>query len=171
MRFELVIFDCDGVLVDSETISNQVLSRILGRHGASLTTEETQRIFMGQSVNAVRETAQRELGVALPGDWADGYYGELLPALAEVQVIPGVRGVLEGLLSARMSICVASQGPPEKMSVTLGATGLASLFGERIYSAKSVSRPKPAPDLFLHAATACDADPEGAQSWKTRRSA
>ncbi len=159
MRFDLVIFDCDGVLVDSEAIANRVLATILSRHGASLCGEDAQRIFVGQSVDAVRETALRQLGVELRADWAAGYYEELLPALREVQAIPGVRPVLERLLSIQAPICVASQGPPEKMSTTLEATKLAPFFEGRVYSAKAVRRPKPAPDLFLHAARACGVEP------------
>jgi HAD superfamily hydrolase (TIGR01509 family) len=159
MRFDLVIFDCDGVLVDSEGIANQVLATILCRHGASLCGEDAQRIFVGQSVDAIRETALRELGVELQANWAAGYYEELLPALREVQAISGVRSVLERLRSIQAPICVASQGPPEKMSTTLEATQLAPFFEGRVYSAKTVRRPKPAPDLFLHAAGACGVEP------------
>jgi HAD superfamily hydrolase (TIGR01509 family) len=159
MRFNLVIFDCDGVLVDSEAIANRVLAAILSRHGASLCGEEAQQIFVGQSVGAVREIALRKLGVVLPGDWADDYYKELIPALREVRAIPGIRSVLERLVSIQAPICVASQGPPEKIRMSLAATRLAPFFQGRVYSAKSVRRPKPAPDLFLHAARACGVQP------------
>lgn len=159
MPFDLIIFDCDGVLVDSEAISNRVLARILSKYGATLSPTETQRLFIGQSVSAVRQTALKELDVELPSDWAAGYYQELIPALEEVQPIPGVLPVLERLVSLGVTICVASQGPPEKMNTTLGVTRLEHFFEGRVYSAKSVARPKPAPDLFLYAASECRVHP------------
>ena len=159
MRFDLVIFDCDGVLVDSETIANEVLAAILNRHGAALSVDDTKQAFIGQSVYAIRQTALSAFGIALAEDWATEYYAELLPALREVKAIPGVRAVVEAMHENCVPICVASQGPPQKMQITLGAIGLAPFFGERVYSANSVPRPKPAPDLFLHVAAACAADP------------
>lgn len=159
MPFDLVIFDCDGVLVDSEAISNRVLASILNRQGATLSPTDAQRLFVGQSVCAVRQTALRELHVELPSDWAAGYYEELIPALAEVEPIPGVRALLDRLVTLGVPVCVASQGPPEKMKMTLSVTRLEAFFEGRIYSAESVERPKPAPDLFLHAADACGVRP------------
>ncbi len=137
MRFELIIFDCDGVLVDSETIANEVLACIIGRYGVSLSPGEAQRIFVGQSVDAVREIALRDLAVSLPPDWAIGYYDELLPALKQVKAIDGVADLISQLHAMNLPFCVASQGPLEKMAVTLEAANLASFFAGRIYSAKS----------------------------------
>ncbi len=161
MRFELIIFDCDGVLVDSEEVANEVLAGVIGRYGLSLSPGEAHQIFVGQSVGAVRDMAMRELGVTLPHDWAIGYYQELFPALESVRAIEGVADVICQLQARKVPFCVASQGPLEKMEVTLGATKLAPFFAGRIYSAKSVRRPKPAPDLFIHAARSCGAKPGG----------
>lgn len=159
-RFDLVIFDCDGVLVDSESISNQVVVDIANRHGAQLTLKDTLDAFVGLSVDGVRDAIREMAGVELPPDWSAVYYAELLPALARsVKAILGVHDVLTILQRAGQPFCVASQGPPEKMHTTLTATGLLSFFEDRMFSAKTVKRPKPAPDLFLHAARHFDAEP------------
>jgi HAD superfamily hydrolase (TIGR01509 family) len=150
---DLVIFDCDGVLVDSERISNEVLAEVLGEHGISLSWEQTKAIFLGQSVTDVRVNAGLQFGIELPHDWADAYYERMIPALADrVQIIEGAREAVVAVKAAGLRYCVASQGPIEKMRATLSRTGLWELFDGRIYSSKAVARPKPHPDLFLHAA-------------------
>lgn len=150
---ELVIFDCDRVLVDSERISNEVLVEILGEHGVSLSWQDAQAIFLGQSVADVRTNAALRFGIEIPLDWSDTYYARMIPALAErVEAIDGAGEAVAAVRSAGLRCCVASQGPVEKIRATLSRTGLWEQFGGRIYSAKAVARPKPAPDLFLHAA-------------------
>ncbi len=159
-RFDLVIFDCDGVLVDSEAIANEVLAEILCRHGGAFTAETALAAFVGQSVQGIRETAKAAHAIELPENWYEDYYARILPALAErVRPIAGAGDVVRGLYEAGQAICVASQGPPEKMMTTLTATGLLRYFEGRIFSVKSVERPKPFPDIFLHAAAACGVDP------------
>lgn len=155
-----MIFDCDGVLVDSEAISNEVLAEILCLHGGTFTPETALAAFVGQSVQGIRETAKAAYDIALPENWHADYYARMLPALAKrVKPITGASEVVRGLHGTGQPICVASQGPPEKMLTTLTATGLAGYFEGRIFSAKSVARPKPFPDIFLHAADACGFDP------------
>jgi len=150
---ELVIFDCDGVLVDSERISNEVLAEILREHGVSLSWRDAQAIFLGQSVADVRTNAALRFRIEMPLDWSDAYYARMIPALAErVEAIDGASEAVAAVLSAGLRCCVASQGPVGKMRATLSRTGLWEPFDGRIYSAKAVARPKPAPDLFLHAA-------------------
>jgi HAD superfamily hydrolase (TIGR01509 family) len=153
VRFDLIIFDCDGVLVDSETVANAVLAAIVTNHGAALTGPESQAIFMGMSLDAVRLHANERFGIAMPVDWSVAYYETLIPMLAErCEPIEGIHDVVARLKAANIPFCVASQGPPDKMRATLTATGLWADFGENAFSAKKIRRPKPAPDLFLHAA-------------------
>jgi HAD superfamily hydrolase (TIGR01509 family) len=161
MRFDLVIFDCDGVLVDSETVATEVLAEVIRGHGVTLTGPEARAIFIGMSLDAVRLHANERFGIAMPQDWAVGYYATLIPMLAErCEPIDGIHDVVGKLKTASVPFCVASQGPPEKMHATLTATGLWADFGNSAFSAKSIRRPKPAPDLFLHAAQSKGFRPE-----------
>ncbi|HTJ63088.1 MAG TPA: HAD-IA family hydrolase [Alphaproteobacteria bacterium] len=161
MRFDLVIFDCDGVLVDSEAVANEVLAATVRGHGVALTGAESQSIFMGMSLDAVRLHANERFGIAMPEDWAVAYYATLIPMLAErCEPIEGVHDVVGRLKQANVPFCVASQGPPEKMRATLTASGLWADFGGSAFSAKMIRHPKPAPDLFLHAAQTKGFPPE-----------
>ena len=159
MRPELVIFDCDGVLVDSEVVSNRVLAENLGRYGLSLTLAETMRTFVGGSMVTVRDKA-RAMGADLPGDWIEEIYVEIYGALERgVEVIAGIPALLDRLDGEGIGYCVASNGSQRKMDITLGHTGLAPRFDARRYSAHELGVAKPDPGLFLHAATALGADP------------
>jgi len=152
-KFDLVIFDCDGVLVDSEAVANDVLAAMVSSHGVALTGAESQAIFLGMSLDAVRLHANERFGIAMPEDWAVAYYETLIPMLAErCAPIEGVHDVVGRLKAAGIPFCVASQGPPEKMRATLTSSGLWAEFADSAFSAKMIARPKPAPDLFLHAA-------------------
>ncbi|MBF9057652.1 HAD-IA family hydrolase [Rhodobacterales bacterium HKCCSP123] len=152
MRPDLVIFDCDGVLVDSEVVSNRVLAANLARHGLTLTLEQCMATFIGGSMVTVRDTA-RKMGADLPGTWIDLIYAEIYDALrAGVDVIAGIPALLDTLDAAGIAYCVASNGSDEKMDITLGATGLAPRFDGRRYSAHALGVSKPDPDLFLIAA-------------------
>ncbi len=152
-RFDLIIFDCDGVLVDSETVANEVLADILGGYGLAMTGPEARAIFVGMSLDAVRLHAGDRFGIAMPVDWSVAYYEAVIPVLAErCEPIEGIHDVVGSLKAAGIPFCVASQGPPDKMRATLTATGLWADFGTNAFSAKTIRRPKPAPDLFLHAA-------------------
>jgi HAD superfamily hydrolase (TIGR01509 family) len=152
-RADLVIFDCDGTLVDTETASNRVLAEILTEYGAPLTGEESQARFCGYSLAAIAEELSYR-GIILPGDWAEQYYARCLPVLAEeARAMPGALETVEALEALRIASCVASQGPVAKMRLTLGRTGLWPRFEGRVFSAYMVKRGKPWPDLFLHAAT------------------
>jgi HAD superfamily hydrolase (TIGR01509 family) len=161
MRFDFVIFDCDGVLVDSETVANAVLAEVIRGHGVALTGPEARAIFIGMSLDNVRLHANDRFGIAMPEDWAVAYYAKLIPMLAErCEPIDGIHDVVGRLKSASVPFCVASQGPPEKMRATLTATGLWADFADSAFSAKLIRRPKPAPDLFLHAAQSKGFPPE-----------
>jgi HAD superfamily hydrolase (TIGR01509 family) len=159
MRPDLVIFDCDGVLVDSETVSNRVLAENLARHGLALTLAECMATFVGKSDSGVRDTA-RVMGADLPADWIDRVNAETYAALRQgVDVIAGIPALLDALDAAGIPYCVASNGSDEKMDITLGATGLAARLEGRRYSAHALGVSKPDPDLFLIAASRNGADP------------
>lgn len=158
---ELVIFDCDGVLVDSEAISNDVLARMLSAEGLPTTLMEARRDYQGLLLTEVLERAQERLGRSLPGDWLAHYErvraGEFRRELRPVQ---GAAEVVEGVLARGVAVCVASQGKLEKTRLSLDITGLRRLFPEHaLFSAWSVPRGKPHPDLFLHAAAEMGVDP------------
>jgi HAD superfamily hydrolase (TIGR01509 family) len=149
-NFDLVIFDCDGVLVDSEVISCRVHADVLTRYGYPITAEEVHQRFLGRTARDATIEVEQELGRPLP----DGYDLErrttLLAALAEmVEAIPHLHAALDSI-EARM--CVASSAAHEKIFTTLSRTGLYERFAPNIFSGTQVSHGKPAPDLFLFAA-------------------
>ena len=152
-----VIFDCDGVLVDTEPVGNAVLARLLTEHGLPTTVEECMRDYRGRSMASCIALAQERLGTALPPDFADRYYAAIGAAFErELQPMPGVVDALDRIA---LPSCVASSGPHHKMRLTLGRTGLWPRFEGRIFSASEVQHGKPAPDLFLHAARSMGFDP------------
>lgn len=148
--FDLVIFDCDGVLVDSEPIANHILTTMLNEAGLVITYEETCRQFTGLSNEACIAEAERMLGSPLSPTFLDEFLERELETLRKgVEPVPGVVDVLTDL---RMPVCVASSGMPEKIRTTLGGTGLLPFFEGHIFSVAAVERPKPAPDIYLYAA-------------------
>ena len=157
---DLVIFDCDGVLVDSEFVANAVVAENLSRHGLNMSVQESMATFMGNSMVAVRDKACA-LGADLPEDWIATLYAEMYAALRQgVEVIAGIPALLDRLEAAGIPYCVASNGSDEKMDITLGATGLAPRFAGRRYSAHALGVAKPDPGLFLIAAQAAGVAPE-----------
>lgn len=155
--FDLVIFDCDGVLVDSEPIANRVLTEQLGRVGLSMPEDEVMRRFVGRTRDGCLALATEILGRELPADFAARWDAALFEALRnEVKAIDGVADLVGSL---RIPFCVASNGTRERLRLTLEAGGLLPLFEGRVFCAADVVRPKPAPDLFLHAATTMGAAP------------
>ena len=157
--FDLVIFDCDGVLVDTEPASNAVLAANLSRHGLALSTEDCVRMFTGWSMVNVGQEAER-LGAKLPANWIDEVYAEEYAQLKlGIPAVPGVHDILDRLEAADVPFCVASNGSKDKMAITLGQTGFLKRFGKGIFSAHSLGISKPDPALFLAAATAFTVDP------------
>lgn len=157
--FDLVIFDCDGVLVDSERITNTVFCSILNDLGLSLTLEDMFEHFVGLSMPQCLELITAMLGRKPPDDFVPNYRRRTERALrAEITPIVGIAEVLQAL---RVPYCVASSGDHAKIRLTLGATGLLKHFEGRIFSVVDVARPKPEPDVFLHAARILGADPRG----------
>lgn len=154
-RFDLVIFDCDGVLVDSERLIVEVEAQICQEQGWDLTEEDVIREFVGLSDAAMRARLSELVGEDLPEGWDAEYTSRYREALArDLVAIPGVAGAIDAIEAAGLATCVASSGSHDKMALTLGKTGLFDRFAGRIHSATDpdVAAGKPAPDLFLHAA-------------------
>ena len=152
-----VIFDCDGVLVDTEPIANRVLAALLTEAGVPTTFDDCMREYRGRAMTSVLAAATEKLGAPLPFDVADRYYTDVKTIFRlELQPVPGVIAALERI---ELPTCVASSGPHHKMEVTLRHTGLWDRFEGRIFSASEVGIGKPAPDLFLHAARQMGFDP------------
>ena len=148
--FELVIFDCDGVLVDSERLAVRIDALVLAKMGWSLTEEEIVERFVGRSDSHMREELGKHLERELPEDW-DAEFNDLYRD-AFLRELEPVEGIVEALDRIAIPTCVASSGSHAKMRMTLGRTGLFDRFEGRIFSGNEVANGKPAPDLFLHAA-------------------
>jgi HAD superfamily hydrolase (TIGR01509 family) len=157
----LVIFDCDGVLVDSEPLSNTVFARALNREGIDWSVEETMRRLLGRSLKSCVEIIEGLLSRQLPEDFVHKLQAETLQVFrdAPLQPVPGINVAIDALEAAGAQTCIASSGGFDKMEVSLGVTGLLARFEGRIFSASQVSRGKPFPDLFLHAAIAMNEQP------------
>jgi HAD superfamily hydrolase (TIGR01509 family) len=146
----LVIFDCDGVLVDSEPISARLLAETLARAGLDLTPTEVDARFLGRSLASTRAILASDFGLSLTDDALAEMRRRLYAAFrAELQPIPRIADTLDAL---PCGFCVASSSQPERIEVSLAVTGLWPRFQGRAFSATMVTRGKPAPDLFLHAA-------------------
>lgn len=148
---QLVIFDCDGVLVDSEVIANRVFATLLQQScGLHFSQEEMFSRFVGRSASQCRQIVTDLLGHPPPDDLQERYETEINQALAsEVEAIAGIEDVLQNL---QQPCCVASGGSHAKMHTTLGKTGLLKYFQGRLFSTTEVSRGKPYPDIFIYAA-------------------
>lgn len=153
-----VLFDCDGVLVDSELISKNVLVDLSAELGANLDPLVALERFKGRRMAECMLDVERELGRPLPADFMQEFRKAEYEALAkEVKAIDGAESFIRSL---EVPIYVASNGPAEKIRCTLGATGLDQLFGKNILSAYDVELFKPDPDLYLLAASRLGVDPE-----------
>lgn len=158
-KAEYVLFDCDGVLVDSETLTQNVLSEELGRYGLDIPPAKVGGMFLGGTMAGVMQTA-RQMGAALPDDWLDHIYATLFAELgARCDVIPGVHAMLDVLDAAGIGYATCSNGPVAKMEVTMGRTGLWERFEGRVFSAHDCAASKPAPDVYLKGAAQAGVDP------------
>jgi HAD superfamily hydrolase (TIGR01509 family) len=160
---ELVIFDCDGVLVDSEPISCGVLARLLSESGLPTTLAEARRDYQGLLLGDVLARAEQRLGRRLPEGWLERFERERDVEFAHsLAPVAGARQAVSRIASAGIAVCVASQGKLSKTRRSLELTGLDGLFAPRArFSAHQVAEGKPSPDLFLHAAAAMGVRPEG----------
>jgi HAD superfamily hydrolase (TIGR01509 family) len=153
MRPELIIFDCDGVLIDSEMVASRLIAANLTKLGWTMTTEESMARFLGMSILDMEPVIEARVG-RLPAGWRDGLARDLVVALGtESKLIPGARELLLRVNAMGIEWRVASNSSMEEMRVKFAKTGLAELVGEeKCFAASSVGRPKPAPDVFLAAA-------------------
>lgn len=149
-RIELVIFDCDGVLVDSERLAVRIDVQVLTELGWVMTEAEVIERFVGLSDATIRKAIEAHIGRPLADEWERDFQHLYRAAFAEeLTAVDGVNEALDGISA---QTCVASSGTHEKMRFTLGLTGLLARFEGRMFSVTEVGRGKPAPDLFLHAA-------------------
>jgi HAD superfamily hydrolase (TIGR01509 family) len=159
-RFDLIIFDCDGVLVDSERLSIRVDAIYLDRLGWPMSEAEIVERFVGRSDADMRAVIEEHIGGPIPADIDrefDRLYRETFEA--ELGPVDGIVDALDAIVAAGVPVCVASSGGHAKIRRSLELTGLTQYFGDRIFSASDVAHGKPAPDLFLHAASRMGAAP------------
>ncbi|MDI4234219.1 HAD family hydrolase [Bradyrhizobium sp. Arg237L] len=155
---DLIIFDCDGVLVDSEVISCRAHAEVLTRHGYPITSEQVFDRFLGRSTRQANLEIEAELGRSLPDDFHTQLQDELFRSFeADLQAVPHIHAALDRIAQP---VCVASSGSPQRMRVSLGRTALHERFAPNIFSALQVKNGKPAPDLFLFAAGQMKVAPE-----------
>lgn len=159
--WDLVVFDNDGVLVDSERLGNRVLADLLTECGFPITFDDCVHRFMGGTLAGTRSAVEAESGTPLPDDFEDRYHETLFAVFrSSLQPVAGVEAAIEALQRSGTPICVASSARHEKIKVSLSTVGLFDRFDGRVFSAQDVSRGKPAPDLFLFAATESGVSPE-----------
>ena len=157
---KLVIFDCDGVLVDSEELANRVLVGRLASHGLNLSLDEAVRFFSGFTPEDTVAKAEEILGRALPKNfWQETQSRTFSAFKSSLKPIAGAAELVMALKQAGMKVCIASSGTHKKLELTLRLTSLDELFGRHVFSAEDVTRGKPAPDLFLFAAGQMRIDP------------
>lgn len=156
-RIDLVIFDCDGVVIDSEIISARVLMALLGDIGVQIDFAHVRENYFGRSFPRVASDIRKTFKVELPEGFEAKYRATLLQAFeSELKPMPGIAGVLENL---GVLFCIATSSSPPRLRRSLELTGLDRWFGERVFTASQVANGKPAPDLFLFAARSMGIDP------------
>ncbi len=155
-----VLFDCDGVIVDSEATAFALLAEDLALHGLHLSHAEMEERFLGGTIKGLFTTA-RALGASLPDDWVEDFYARLYTRLAMgTALIDGVAEVLDALDAAGIRYAIGSNGADQKMQVTLGQhPAILARFNGHLYSGQTLGCPKPDPGLWLHAAAQLGADP------------
>jgi HAD superfamily hydrolase (TIGR01509 family) len=158
----LVIFDCDGVLVDTEAISTRLITQAINSAGWPLTEMEARIAFQGESLANIVAAVERQIGRPLPRGWPDEFQEQRSQAFRQLglKAIDGAAEAVAHLQRRGINVCVASQASLEKTRLTLGLTGLLEMFDARwLFSSAMVKQGKPAPDLFLHAAHVCGHQP------------
>ncbi len=156
-NYDLVIFDCDGVLVNSEPLANQVYVQILAEHGYQVNTEEYLREFAGAAITQRLEVTSQKLNWTPPSNFVS-VFNERLAVLTkrELKPVPGIHELIESL---RVPICIASNGTRKEILLRLKIANLTEQFGNAIFSGLEVARPKPAPDVYLAAAESFNTPP------------
>jgi HAD superfamily hydrolase (TIGR01509 family) len=156
-----IIFDCDGVLVDSERVVCRIEAELLTGWGWPRTPQQHRDEFKGCSFPDMARSIEQRLAGRLPSDWMYVWAMETANLFrAELREVRGVRALIEQLLEARRPVCVASQSPLPRVRFSLGVCDLSRYFGTCVFTASMVARPKPAPDLFLYAASQLGVAPE-----------
>ncbi len=159
MEEKLIIFDCDGVLVDSETTTNKILSDYLNEFGLDFTPEKAISLFRGGSLADCIEYVKKEYDVDLPTEFPSNFRHRMRVAFEEkLDPVKNIKLLLESL--NKRAICVASNGPMEKMETTLKVTGIKPFFNENIFSAYQINKWKPDPALFIYAAKKMNFEPK-----------
>lgn len=152
MNFDAIIFDCDGVLIDSEPIAVAILTEDLAELGLRLSVEEVHHRYTGWSTSQIAETVATDHGLSVPGDWVQRHNAQVREAVAiSVEPIDGVLGVLDALDAAGVAWGVASQSGLTYLERALGRVGIWTRAAGRVASSQMVERPKPAPDVYLKA--------------------
>lgn len=159
VSFDLVIFDCDGVLVDSEAIANRVWVELLTAHGLTFTSEQFLRRSVGSTLTDLYEGLRQDHGWDRPAAFDAELDARLAQAFEDVPALPGVRELLWSLRQLKLPVCVASNSRADRLHLKLAAAGLSEFFAGRVFHPGLVARGKPAPDLFLHAAGSLGARP------------
>jgi HAD superfamily hydrolase (TIGR01509 family) len=158
MSPDLIIFDCDGVLIDSETISATMLIETLRDHSVDVDAAYVAEHFLGRSYPTVMKQIRTEFGIALTADFEDEYRARLMAAFETgLTIMPGVREVIDSLIRP---FCLATSSSPKRVARSLQIVGLDQVFAGRIFTASEVANGKPAPDLFLHVAASMGFSPE-----------
>lgn len=155
--FDLVVFDCDGVLVDSEMLAAECLSQLLTASGRPTGLDDVLALYLGRTLKAIAEDFESAVGRPLPADFP----GDLASAIRHAfeRDLQPIAGIAEVLAALAVPYCLASSSGPERIALSLRITGLDRFFAGRVFDASMVARGKPAPDLFLHAAATMGAAP------------
>lgn len=161
MTPKAVLFDCDGVIVDSEPLTNELLQANLSRYGLNMSLQGIADMFVGGTMKSVGELATT-MGASIPDDWLDGISKEIYHTLRQgTPLIADIVQVFDRLDSAGIVYAVGSNGPVEKMAITIGQyPELMDRLSDRLFSGQSHAAPKPLPDLYLYAANFLNVAPE-----------
>lgn len=160
MSLPTVIFDCDGVLVQSEAMVGEIASELLCTLGVRMAPKETQDLFLGQTISTVAERIENLTGTRVPSSWVYEFaMATAFGFVKDLKATPGVHDLLHALLSRGQILGVASQSSVSRLRLTLHVTALDAYFGKNVFSAAMVERPKPEPDLFLYSARAMGVSP------------
>ncbi|MCP4179160.1 MAG: HAD family hydrolase [bacterium] len=159
MKYDLIIFDCDGVLVDSEPISNRVFADLINALGAGVSYDKSKRLFTGRSDADCKKILEEIIGKEAPDNLFDEFDKLSFDAYEKyLKPVKNIHKIIDSL--DKKSICVASNAPKKKIHKVLSLGGLDSKFGDQIFCSDDVKRPKPYPDLFLFAAESMGHDPK-----------